>query len=108
MAYVITVNSCKGVSDIFNSFFKSIYVIDDSRNILPLVIPNLSGNSLSSITINECDVLLAALKTIDVTTAFGTDDIYLVGYRVSVLKRLPSRLLSCLVYLLKLAYFLLA
>ena len=40
----------------------------------PHIIPNLSSDSLSSITINECDVL-AAHKTIDVMKACGADDI---------------------------------
>ena len=32
--------------------FKFIYITDDSRDMLPYIIPNLSGDSLSPITIN--------------------------------------------------------
>ena len=43
---IITVNSSKSVADMFNSFFKSIHVIDDSGDMPPHIIPNLSDDSL--------------------------------------------------------------
>ena len=71
---VMTVSFYKDVADMFNPFFKSIYVTDSNRDMLPHIIPSLSGDSLSSITINECDVL-AALKTTNITKECGADDI---------------------------------
>ena len=53
---------------------KSIYITDDYIDIPPHLIPNPSVDSLSSITIYECDVL-ATLKTIDITKACGVDNI---------------------------------
>ena len=71
---VMTFNSYEGVADMFNSYFKSIYVTDDNREMPLHLIPNPSVDSLSSITINEYDVL-ATLKTIDITKACGADNI---------------------------------
>ena len=84
----ITVNSCKGIAKMFNSFFKSIYVIDNSRDMPPHIIQNLSGDSLSYITVTECDVL-AALRLL-MLQRHVVLIIYLVGYCVSVLNTLLS------------------
>ena len=65
---VMTVNSYKGVANVFNSFYKSTNVIDDNRDMPRHIIQNLSGDALSSITINEYEVL-ATLRTIDATKA---------------------------------------
>ena len=39
---VMTVNSYKDVADMLKSFFKSMYVTDDSKSMPPHIIPNLS------------------------------------------------------------------
>ena len=64
----MTVNSYRGVANMFNLFFRSICVADDSKDMPPHIIPNLSVDFLSFINIYECD-LLAALKTTDITKA---------------------------------------
>ena len=69
---VMTVNSYKGVANIFNVFFKTIYVADDSKDMPPHIIPNLSVDFLSFINIYECD-LLSSLKTTDITKACGVN-----------------------------------
>ena len=68
----MTVNFIKVVAGIFNSFFKSKYVTDDSRDMPLHIISKFSDDSLSFITFNKCDVL-AVLKTIDITKACGGD-----------------------------------